>query len=171
MGMKVHIGGSERRADWTVVNIAPGEHVDIIADCRYIPLEPGTCEEIYASHVLEHVDRADVGKALRHWYDLLEPGGRLRIAVPDLRKLCELYVSDMVSTYGSWHITAYIFGGQTNEHDYHRCGFSDDTLRSALEETGFVNIERRDYFDTFRDCSFACLLNGSISLNMEARKP
>lgn len=171
MGTKLHIGGSERRAGWTVVNIAAGDHVDIVADCREIPIEPGTCDEVYASHVLEHVDRADVGKALRHWCDLLRPGGRLRVAVPDLQKLCKLYADDMISTLGAWQITAFIYGGQMNEHDYHRCGFSDDTLRSSLEECGFVDVQRVDYFSEFRDCSFAWLLNGSISLNMEARKP
>lgn len=171
MGTKLHIGGSERRAGWTVVNIADGDHVDIVADCREIPIEAGTCDEVYASHVLEHIEKADVGKALRHWFDLLASGGRLRVAVPDLRTLCRLYLDDKVSTYGCWQLISYIFGGQTNEHDFHRCGFDSETLRSALEETGFVDIKQVDQFGEFTDCSYAWFLNGTISLNMEARKP
>jgi predicted SAM-dependent methyltransferase len=171
MGMKLHIGGSERRTGWTVVNIASGDHVDIVADCRAIPVEPNTCDEVYASHVLEHIQKAEVGKTLRHWHDLLVPGGRLRVAVPDLQTLCRLYVDDRISTYGTWQLVSYIYGGQTNAHDYHRCGFSEDTLRSALEETGYAEIRQVAEFGEFRDCSYAHFLNGSISLNMEAIKP
>ena len=41
-------------------------------------------DEIRASHILEHFSFAHAQQALKEWTRVLKPGGRIRIAVPDL---------------------------------------------------------------------------------------
>ena len=52
---------------------------------RRIPHAGGTVEAIYASHMLEHLDRAEARAFLAECRRVLKPGGILRLAVPDLK--------------------------------------------------------------------------------------
>jgi SAM-dependent methyltransferase len=49
---------------------------------------------LYACHLLEHFDREDAGRFLSEARRVLEPGGILRLCVPDLRR----YVDDYLKT-------------------------------------------------------------------------
>lgn len=70
------------------------EHAIEFGDAaRGLPLEAGTVDVIYTSHMLEHLDRADAERFLRAATRLLRPGGTIRIAVPDLKKLVDAYVA------------------------------------------------------------------------------
>jgi len=59
---------------------------------RGLPLPAGSCDAIYSSHMLEHLDREGADAFLREALRLLRPGGVLRLAVPDLRKPIEEYM-------------------------------------------------------------------------------
>lgn len=58
---------------------------------RGLKLDPGSCDLVFASHVLEHLAMADFDDALRNMYTYLRPGGILRVIVPDLRDYVEGY--------------------------------------------------------------------------------
>ncbi len=58
---------------------------------RGLPLQDGTVEILYSSHMLEHLDRNEADRFLREAFRLLCPGGIIRIAVPDLKKQIEQY--------------------------------------------------------------------------------
>ena len=58
-----------------------------------LPVRPGSIAGAYGSHVLEHLPLDDFRIALRNVYDMLEPGGRLRLIVPDMRGRAERYVN------------------------------------------------------------------------------
>jgi predicted SAM-dependent methyltransferase len=75
--LKLHIGGWERRNGWLIVDINPGPHVDHIGNCNDLSfLRDGTCSEVYASHVLEHLGyNGELQKALREIYRVLKLGG------------------------------------------------------------------------------------------------
>ena len=51
----------------------------------------GTCDLIYASHVLEHLALSDFHQALDNIKNYLKDGGIFRALVPDLNKYIELY--------------------------------------------------------------------------------
>jgi len=51
-------------------------------------------DRIYAGHVLEHFHYEDGIEALRYWYSLLRPGGRISVCVPDYDVLVKDYVED-----------------------------------------------------------------------------
>src|SRR5207248_463199 len=44
---------------------------------------PTCADEIYAGHVAEHMD--DVKASFARWFEVLKPGGRITITVPDCR--------------------------------------------------------------------------------------
>lgn len=60
---------------------------------RRIPLPDGSLDVVYTCHMLEHLDRDDVRSFLSEVLRVLEPGGVLRVAVPDLRMMAESYLA------------------------------------------------------------------------------
>lgn len=71
----------------------PWPRIRLVDIRRKLPLRDGAAAFIYCSHVLEHLERwraLDVAKECRR---VLAPGGRLRIAVPDLAWICHTYLT------------------------------------------------------------------------------
>lgn len=60
---------------------------------KRIPHADGSVSVIYSSHMLEHLDRAEARRFMQECHRVLEPGGILRIAVPDLLPLARAYVA------------------------------------------------------------------------------
>jgi predicted SAM-dependent methyltransferase len=122
-----------------------------------LPHPDNSVDDIRASHVLEHLTFAKAGEAMRDWYRALKPGGRLRIAVPDVDKVMGMKRADPL-----WRF--YLMGGQTDADDIHQSCYDEALLSQAFGEAGFVHIERweSDGLDTSsHDCS----------LNLEGFKP
>src|SRR5258708_26858152 len=83
--MNLHVGGQERKDGWKILNVLPGPDVDYVGDLRDLSRFAGeSIDNIYASHVLEHVSQADVLPVLRGVYRTLRRGGRVFVSVPDL---------------------------------------------------------------------------------------
>lgn len=150
---------------------APG--VDVVADISgRLPFEDGTADLVYASHLLEHFPTDRVPAMLAEWRRVLRPGGGLLVAVPDL----EVVASTMVKRsgwftppHGPW--LGVIYGGQKDEYDFHKTGFTATWLAHLLREAGFGEIQRVDRFEEIPvpDASFSPLPFGvNVSLNMRA---
>ena len=170
--IKLHIGGEVRQPGWTVVNIQAGPAVDLVTDCVDLgAIGDATVGEIYASHVLEHLSLAEVRRALAEWHRVLAPSGRVLISVPDLAKLGPaLAHPNLQSDVRDWIIAA-IYGGQGDPYDFHKSGFTIETLSRKLRRAGFVDVTRVAEFDLFDDTSRMRLGPTMISLNVIARKP
>ena len=58
--LRLHIGGEEPKAGWTILNVQEGPYVDALGDCRDLSgYSDGSVAEIYASHVFEHLGYLD----------------------------------------------------------------------------------------------------------------
>lgn len=69
-----------------------------ICDCRKrLPFRNNEVDVIYTSHFLEHVYRHEAVKIFRECYRVLRPGGIIRIALPDTKKLTRAYLEGNVS--------------------------------------------------------------------------
>jgi len=171
--MRLHIGGDVRKEGWTVLNVQPGPHVDIVGTCTDLSMiADGAAEDVYASHVLEHLSYGqELPKALAEIFRVLRPGGRFYAAVPDFELLCRLFLHPQAQPNDRWEIMRRIFGGQVNPFDFHKVGLWTDCLAGLLRGTGFVDIRRTESFDLFDDGSKATYGGVPISLNLEARKP
>jgi predicted SAM-dependent methyltransferase len=113
---------------------------DLVADVLALPYQPGTVDEIYAGHLLEHLTYDQGQQALAYWRSLLRPGGVIRVTVPDfdviaakhlraptadsMRELCDLYLYSYV------------------QESLHRYTYNAALLVEALARAGFVGLER-----------------------------
>ena len=168
--IKLHIGGEVRAPGWINVNIQPGPTVDVVTDCLDLSaFGDRTVAEIYASHVLEHLSYAEVPRALAEWHRVLVPGGYARISVPDLAKLGPTLIHPKLTPETREWIIGTIYGGQTDAHDFHKMGFTIETLTRYLGNAGFKRIMRVETFDLFDDSSKLRLGPTLISLNVIAR--
>lgn len=70
------------------VNWPPIKLVDIR---RRFPLKDGTVQFIYCSHILEHFDRWQALKILKECRRVLRKGGVIRIVIPDIEKMYQIY--------------------------------------------------------------------------------
>src|SRR5437763_7703374 len=62
----------------------PEVRADRYEDISTLPSFEANCaDEIYAGHVAEHMD--DVKVSFGRWFEVLKPGGRITITVPDCR--------------------------------------------------------------------------------------
>lgn len=151
-----------------MLNIQPATGVDHVGSANKLSFDDETFDEIYASHILEHVNE-EPHKVLTEWNRVLKPDGRLYISVPDMTYLCQLFVTiknmaDRVKLLGI------IFGGHTNEYDYHVYGYDKEILSKLLVSSGFVNVCSVEDFGIFNDCSKLKINDRILSINLEATK-
>jgi predicted SAM-dependent methyltransferase len=172
--LKLHIGGTEAKSGWTILDVEYRPEVDIISDASCLEqISNNSVAVIYASHVLEHFHYGLENKlihTLTEWHRVLQPNGQLLISVPDLKTLCWLFVNPNFTVLERHHIMRIIFGGQTNQYDVHYTGFDYEILSSYLQEAGFSHVEQVSEFNLFNDCSSLRILDTLISLNVIATK-
>src|SRR5262245_2340068 len=171
-GVKLHIGGWEAREGWSILDIKPGPHVECVGNCNDLSfLKDAACSEVYASHVLEHLGYdGELQTALKEIHRVLEPGGRLRVSVPDLEVLCRLFLDPSLRPPDRYQVMRMIFGGRADPHDIHYSGLTFEFLGGTLVEAGFREIKRLEEFNEFNDSSSLRFAGVLISVNIEARK-
>jgi predicted SAM-dependent methyltransferase len=170
--MKLHIGGTQSKPGWSILNIAPGPHVDFVGSCIDLSaFAESSVEEIYASHVVEHLGHRDELKpALGEFHRVLVPGGRVLISVPDIVTLSRAMARDDLDVGQRYEVMLMMFGGQVDAHDFHKVGLFEDLLGLFLLNAGFKNPHRVEEFGLFDDYSSLRFAGVPISLNMIATK-
>ena len=81
--MKLNLGcGTDIKNGYVNLDIMPGKEVDVVHDVNKFPypFPKNHFDEIYASHILEHVD--DVMKVMAEIYRILKPNGTIEVKVP-----------------------------------------------------------------------------------------
>jgi predicted SAM-dependent methyltransferase len=144
--IKLHLGCYHKKI-YGFINIdARGEvEPDIIDDALELKkIENETVDLVYASHLLEHFKREDSIKALKRWYEVLKPGGVLRLAVPDLEAAFGYYQK----TKDLKILQNLIYGSQKHPYDFHYNGWDLFTLTNDLKSVGFESIRRYDWRET-----------------------
>jgi predicted SAM-dependent methyltransferase len=178
--VKLHLGcGPRYIPGFKHIDIVPHDHVDVVTTVdNLFMIQDASVELIYACHVLEHFNRVTRAKVLQEWFRVLQPGGILRIAVPDFEVCARLYLEGKASIP---QIHGPILGGQTYLYNFHYAIYDFTVIREVLESSGFTDVRRYDWRTTGHadvdDFSQAYLPhmdkeNGTlISLNVEAVKP
>jgi SAM-dependent methyltransferase len=107
----VNLGcGKRHHPDWINIDLTSTEPGVIQHDLSQgIPLPDASCEVVYHAAVLEHMRREDALTFLRECHRVLMPGGIIRVGVPDLERLCHLYLS---------RLQAACDGDEAAAHDY-----------------------------------------------------
>ena len=156
-GLKLHLGSGTVRLDgWVNIDLETPQadlHFDIT---RPLPFRGGAARLIYHEHVMEHISVEQGLAGLRDWHRLLQPGGVLRIATPDLAYVVERYGGDwkdqawlklpeyafirtraeMLNVSMRWWGHQYLYDGEELERrmreagftTIRRCGFRESTV-------------------------------------------
>ena len=137
------------------IDINPEVKPDRILDCLKMTRDdfPGEIiEEIRAWHLLEHlpvnnqvIDR-DYTAILKHWYDLLVPGGWLKISMPNIQLVIVKYF-DLINNppkadfnFQEECLLREIYGLHTSPWEIHHMGFSKERAARIMEMAGFRNL-------------------------------
>jgi len=144
--VKLHLGCGNKHIDGYInidVRYLPG--VDVVDNIKFLrSYKPATVDVIYASHVLEHFSRWEYKTVLARWYDILKPGGILRIAVPDFESIVDYY-----RTTGSLDaIRGMLYGGQDYNENFHHWCWDFSHMRRDLNEIGFKDVQLYDWKQT-----------------------
>jgi predicted SAM-dependent methyltransferase len=169
--LKLHIGGRVIREGWKILDAEPRPEVDFVGSAEDLSsFADESCSDIYCSHVLEHVGLADIFDTLTGFCRILAPGGHLYLSVPDLDVLVWLFASPGFDQAARFHIMRMMFGGQVDEHDFHRIGLNFDFMCHYLRDAGFSSIEHVESLGMFEDASTIQMHGHLVSLNLIVTK-
>ena len=134
--MKLYLGSRDLKPEgFLSVDIDPAYEPDICADITDMKdIGDGSCSEIIASHVLEHLEWPDSFLAMAEMSRVTRIGGKVRIAVPDLLSLLNLMFTE--SPYAAMGMI-YGSGGKKNPFEQHRYGFTAFMLIEILSALGY----------------------------------
>ena len=169
--MKLHIGGKEKKEGWSILNIQKNDNVDFVGDISDLSqFDDESIDEIYASHVVEHVNQKNIPKTLKGIHRVLKDDGKFYISVPDMDILCRIFLDPNAPPKVKFHVMRMMFGGQTDEFDFHYFGWNILFLKDFLTVAGFKKIEKVKSFSLFKDTSDYSPYGVPISLNVIAYK-
>jgi SAM-dependent methyltransferase len=123
---------------------------------------PGAADAVFASHVLEHLARADARCALANIFAMLKPGGVFRVVVPDLESRARRYLDDVArgeaaaadrfledTQLGRAERPRGLVGGLRAlwGAGAHLWMYDDRSMERLLREAGFADIRRCTFGD------------------------
>lgn len=175
-------------SDWSQVSgflsvdFNPAVSPDVVADVRHLPMfATDSVDEVYASHVLEHLTWPDGLVALQEWLRVLKPGGMLTVATPDVEGVYLGYKRGV--TWGDHnlpmnetYVQATIFGANLLADDIpemvklyggpgheHKSFYMRDMLLNRVIAAGYVFAHEVN----------RCFLRGAVQgeTMVQARKP
>ena len=110
---KLQLGcGTNLLAGWLNSDFENTAESVILIDARCpLPFGDATFDYVFSEHMIEHIEYAEGRAMLGECFRILRPGGKLRIATPDMRFLIEMYSpqkNDLQQRYIAWATATYI---------------------------------------------------------------
>jgi predicted SAM-dependent methyltransferase len=117
----------------------------------------------YCSHVLEHLARSDVERAVAETFRVLRPGGLFRVVVPDLEHAARVYVLEVeqgIEDANDRFLRRVLLGREKRVHGFrglietlfgnsaHLWMWDAPSLTVLLRRRGFTHIRRATYGDS-----------------------
>ena len=130
---------------------------------RTFPFNDGTFTHIFSEHMIEHIPFNDGRFFLRECFRVLQPGGKIRVATPDLRTIVSLFAAQPTAAaegynkFSTEHFMADFIPKFSVEkygynaafvlnmffwHHGHVFAHDEKTLGQILQEAGFTQIKR-----------------------------
>ena len=128
-----------------------------------LPIDDGSAQGVYASHVLEHLSLADFWTALDRTFRLLRPGGIFRLVIPDLEIRAQKYLEKLTlgdSAANSWFMRKVHLGLEHRTrglealarsifgNSAHLWMWDERSMTAALEKVGFIGVRRCRFNDS-----------------------
>jgi SAM-dependent methyltransferase len=160
--LQLHIGsGPYNLEGWINLDIFPAQlSTNVLWG---LPFTDGQCRYVFLSHLLEHLFYpTDAMGLLEEIYRILEPGGVVRIVVPDIEQCLRAYQENnkaffqqRVEHWGAGdgnatrleHFLSYAGAGPDPAwlFEAHKFGYDFETLTRALQRAGFTTIIRSSF--------------------------
>src|SRR4029453_18710195 len=151
---------------------------------KRFPLPDASFDLVFSEHVIEHLTYAEGQHCLRESLRVLKPGGGIPCATPSLERLASLddaQPTELQRRYVDWAVEtlepetdARLPGVVVNNFFRswgHRFIYDPQTLRHALAEAGFVDIEGQRVGELEQRLAEAPELNEYETFALEARRP
>ena len=123
--------------------------------CLPFPMPDDCFDFVFSEHVIEHLEFEEAARMLGECHRILRAGARIRLATPDLAQIIALYTqpeADAQRQYIRWimdnfrsHVGEYKPAHAINQsfHGWrHKFIYDEATLIKALQDAGFVDVER-----------------------------
>lgn len=159
MGVLVNIGcGHSGKEGWVNIDGSRAPGVTCVYDCRRrIPLHTDCARAIFSEHLLEHLDyEEEAPQFFAECRRILQPGGVLRVVVPDGRRYLEAYAaggwedlkafSPLLMAHDGFRTPMEVINAHFRQGGQHRFSYDYDTLSNLLSRCGFDDVQ---------ECGFA----------------
>ena len=140
---------------WENVDIAPQDPAVRRADISQgIPYPDRHFDVVYHSHMIEHIRLHAVPRFLQDCRRVLKPGGIMRIATPDLERLCAAYLDTLRASAAADHEWLVIEMLDQTVREQSGGAMLEYLRRNPLSNEAFVleriGVEGRELLDTIR---------------------
>jgi predicted SAM-dependent methyltransferase len=180
---------------WLNTDINPRKAIIYLDAYKKFPFDINKFHYIFNEHFIEHVPYRVGEKIIKECSRILKPGGKIRIATPDLEFLIKLYSHNKTESqeeYIRWAADVMVADDLKgiyedtfviNNYFYnwgHKFIYDEKTLVALLNRCGFVNITRYNISDSdddnFRNLEHHGFIIGEKqnrleSMAVEATKP
>ncbi len=188
---KLHLGAGPNVLDgWFNTDACPiDKRVFFIDVSRKLPVDDRTFDYLFSEHLIEHLTYMDALDMLKECHRIIRPGGRIRIATPDIDKIIQLRAaekSDLQQRYVKWHIDTFFPGVGVYDDIFvinnafsgfgHKFLYDESTLRSFMTKAGFIKIVRcgpgQSDYDPLRGIDFRAgnEMTGFSNLILEGKR-
>jgi predicted SAM-dependent methyltransferase len=152
--IKIQLAAQPVVKDHLTIYQQPAEGVDLTMDLKALTYRPGTVEQIFTHHVLDHFFEEELLVALKNWYNCLAPGGRLYIVTDDFEYVCRAFVGGdiTIDTLNKYHANPVFL--------------NKEIIGRLLIKVGFPEPKVRIWFGEIKDFYHA----QRFELIMEAQK-
>jgi predicted SAM-dependent methyltransferase len=149
-GVRLNLGSGQRPfKGWINVDSQEKWMPDIVADIRSMPMfADNSAEIIVLWHVIEHFGCGEADPIIKECYRILQAGGRLIVATPDLGKLARAFTrkwSEYPLISEQIYVTNLYGAYMGDEADRHKWGWSQRGLLEYI--ANFGPWSRMDVFD------------------------
>jgi predicted SAM-dependent methyltransferase len=182
---KLQLGAAENiRAGWLNTDLHGYDRRDelVYLDARKrFPLPDAAFDLVYSEHMIEHLTYAEGQQCLRECLRVLRPGGMIRIATPSLERLAALYDDgEVAERYVRWAVET--LGPEVDQplpgvviNNFfrswgHRFVYDPQTLRHAMTQAGFVDVEQVPLGDLERHLAELPEFNELETFVLEAKR-
>ena len=133
----IEIGGGENPLypKYTQVDIRKLPKIKYNNDARALPFPSNSISTIVSSYMLPCLNKNEAEQALREWFRVLKPGGKLEIHVPDLEQVMRRFISTKEE-----EVLEEIYGSQEEVLNSFSYGWNFQTLERILSKVNFVRL-------------------------------